>query len=101
MSDVRRAVRTGVLLMVITVLGGCYGSGTATYVGVYGPSPWYGYPYPGRYPGGYYGGGGWIGVTVCCEEQQEEEQQQQGHLPSAPGRDDLPADTGVVSSRAQ
>jgi len=30
----------------------------------YGPGPWGGYPYPGRYPP--YGGTVWIGVPVCC-----------------------------------
>ena len=30
----------------------------------YGPGPWGGYPYPGRYPPG--GGSVWIGVPICC-----------------------------------
>ncbi len=31
---------------------------------MYGPGPWRGYPYPGRYPPGR--GGVWIGTPVCC-----------------------------------
>ena len=33
---------------------------------IYGPGPWGGYPYPGRYPPGR--GGVWIGAPVCCWE---------------------------------
>jgi hypothetical protein len=72
-------------LLVAGVLGGCYGATTTAYVGVSGPGPWYGYPYPGRYPGPYgpYGGG-FVGVTICCEEEEEEQQQQGMSLPGAP-----------------
>jgi len=102
MADVRKVVKAGVLLVAMSLLAGCYGSGTATYVGVYGAGPWYGYPYPGRYPGPPYGGGGWIGVTVCCEEeQQQEEQQQQGLLGPTHGQDDPAPATDVLSARAQ
>ena len=33
---------------------------------IYGPGPWRGYPYPGRYPP--VGGGVWIGAPICCRE---------------------------------
>ena len=81
MSKTGKTLAMAGALLAASVLGGCYGASTTAYVGVSGPGPWYGYPYPGRYPGPYgpYGGG-FVGVTICCEEE-EEEQQQQGMLP--------------------
>ncbi len=57
----------------ILATAGCYGTGGSANVSVgvygtpsYGPGPWVGYPYPGRYPPGR--GGVWIGAPVCCWE---------------------------------
>jgi hypothetical protein len=48
----------------LLMLGCGTGSGSV-YVGVSSPGPWYGYPNPGRYPGG----GVWVGVPVCCDDE--------------------------------
>jgi len=87
MSKGSKALAMAAALLAASALGGCYGATTTAYVGVSGPGPWYGYPYPGRYPGPYgpYGGG-FVGVTICCEDEEQQEQQQQGMLlPRAPG----------------
>ena len=62
-----------ILAGAILATAGCYGTGGANvtvgvgvYGPVYGPGPWGGYPYPGRYPPGR--GGVWIGAPVCCWE---------------------------------
>ncbi len=64
-----------ILAVSILATAGCYGTGGSPNVTVgvgvygtpyYGPGPWVGYPYPGRYPPGR--GGVWIGAPVCCWE---------------------------------
>ncbi len=82
MTNGRRVVLIGLASAACLIGTACYGpSSGVTYVGVSGPGPWYGYPYPGRYPGSF---GGYIGVTVCCEEEQEE-------APSPDAAKDAPA----------
>ena len=86
----------------------CYGPGT-TYVGVSGPGPWVGYPYPGRYPP-YGGGGVWVGVPVCCdaieaplqeqpEEQRPEQVEKEGEAETAPEEPSRPADGEAEKAR--
>ena len=71
-----KMLATVILTASIIATAGCAstgGSSSTVTVGVgvygapmYGPGPWVGYPYPGRYPPGR--GGVWIGAPVCCWE---------------------------------
>ncbi len=70
-----KTLATLILAASILATAGCASTGRPPNVSVgvgvygppvYGPGPWLGYPYPGRYPPGR--GGVWIGTPVCCWE---------------------------------
>ncbi|MCH7889900.1 MAG: hypothetical protein IH921_00210 [Gemmatimonadetes bacterium] len=69
-----KVLATVILVGSILATAGCASTGgspnvsvgVGVYGPVYGPGPWGGYPYPGRYPPGR--GGVWIGAPVCCWE---------------------------------
>lgn len=95
----KRPSRTKLMLIALAAIvsmTGCYGATVGVYGTTgYGPSPWGGYPYPGRYPP--MGGGVFVGV--CCEEEEQqdgEQPEQDGGESEEQGADESTPDGSVV-----